>query len=180
MAAAQCQVFHIAILQGCHHAFTCIWPSQFSCWKSQKYIHLVRQKQKKSTYDNQSHENEFTKATPPFPSGLCDNETQQREVLTFTSWAHRLSDCQLWCREMRLQELLMNHMQMWLVQIKQVQIQLVQIRLVQMRLVQIQQVQIRLVQIQLVQIQLLQISWSPNSTDLYFWYLYVNRQIQKT
>ena len=118
---------------------------------------MFRQKQNKSTYDNQSHENEFAKATPPFPSGLCDNETQQREVLTFTSWAHRLSDCQLWCREMRLQELLMNHMQMWLVQIKQVQIQLVQIRLVQIRLVQIQLVQIQLVQIQLVQIQLLQI-----------------------
>ena len=50
-----------------------------------KNTYMFRQKQSKSTYDNQSHENEFTKATPPFPSGLCDNETQQREVLTFTS-----------------------------------------------------------------------------------------------
>ena len=24
------------------------------------------------------------------------------------------------------------------------------------------------------------VSWSPNSTDFYFWYIFVNRQIQKT
>ena len=27
---------------------------------------------------------------------------------------------------------------------------------------------------------MLHCSWSPNSTDLYFWHLYINRQIQKT
>ena len=104
----QFQVSHCNVAMQRLHAFCLpLWPSQFGCSSSHKNYKSLRIHQKLydmtttnhiymfTCYNN--HNNTWKRVNSPRqPPGLCDNETKQREILTFTPLAEWLATAMSW------------------------------------------------------------------------------------